>query len=197
MFKFETMKKSIADAQKKKERKEFLNKVGNAAGTALGYAAIGVLATANAMAEADLQASSSYNSRTTSSGYRSSGYNSRSCISLSRNYMKDFMKSFGSIGTRFEDRLEMSFLHKSYDGDNAFVCYVNKDVRFHRAISGNEWRLYVARYQGIVYMALTDNIDSVIGTASATDDNFLIRFASEEIRNSMIIDIRMAVLSVM
>lgn len=124
MFKFETMKKSIADAQKKKERKEFLNKVGNAAGTALGYAAIGVLATANALAEADLQASSSYNSRTTSSGYYSSGYNSRYSINLSCNYMKDFMKSFGSIGTRFEDRLEMSFLHKSYDGDNAFVSIV-------------------------------------------------------------------------
>lgn len=133
---------------------------------------------------------SSYNtSRRTSSGYKT-----RSTSCLSRAFMKDFIKSFGNLGGRFEESLGFSWLHDSYDDDKAFICYEDDRVRFHKATEGNEWKLYVASYNGIVYMALTSRSDSVIGVASCAESCFEMKFASEEIRNRELIGVHYAVL---
>lgn len=133
---------------------------------------------------------SSYNTgRRTSSGYKT-----RSTSCLSRAFMKDFIKSFGNLGGRFEESLGFSWLHDSYDDDKAFVCYDDDHVRFHKATEGNEWKLYVANHNGIVYMALTSRSDSVIGVASCAESRFETKFASEEIRNRELIGVHAAVL---
>lgn len=133
---------------------------------------------------------SSYNTgRRTSSGYKTSN---TSC--LSRGFMKDFIKSFGNLGGRFEESLGYSYLHDSYDDDKAFICYQDEHVRFHKAIEGNEWKLYVSNHNGIVYMALTTRSDSVIGVASCAESRFEMKFASEEIRNRELIGVHAAVL---
>ena len=133
---------------------------------------------------------SSYNTgRRTSSGYKT-----RSTSCLRRSFMKDFIKSFGNLGGRFEESLGFSWLHDSYDDDKAFICYEDDRVRFHKATEGNEWKLYVANYNGIVYMALTSRSDSVIGVASCAENCFEMKFASEEIRNRELIGVHAAVL---
>lgn len=133
---------------------------------------------------------SSYNTgRRTSSGYKT-----RSTGCLSRAFMKDFIKSFGNLGGRFEESLGFSWLHDSYDADKAFICYEDDRVRFHKATEGNEWKLYVASRNGIVYMALTSRSDSVIGVASCAESHFEMKFASEEIRNRELIGVHAAVL---
>ena len=133
---------------------------------------------------------SSYNTgRRTSSGYKT-----RSTSCLSRAFMKDFIKSFGNLGGRFEESLGFSWLHDSYDDDKAFICYEDDRVRFHKATEGNEWKLYVASRNGIVYMALTSRSDSVIGVASCAESHFEMKFASEEIRNRELIGVHYAVL---
>lgn len=133
---------------------------------------------------------SSYNTgRRTSSGYKT-----RSASCLSRSFMKDFIKSFGNLGGRFEESLGFSWLHDSYDDDKAFICYEDDRVRFHKATEGNEWKLYVASRNGIVYMALTSRSDSVIGVASCAESHFEMKFASEEIRNRELIGVHYAVL---
>ena len=133
---------------------------------------------------------SSYNTgRRTSSGYKT-----RSTSCLSRAFMKDFIKSFGNLGGRFEESLGFSWLHDSYDDDKAFICYEDDRVRFHKATEGNEWKLYVANHNGIVYMALTSRSDSVIGVASCAESHFEMKFASEEIRNRELIGVHYAVL---
>ena len=133
---------------------------------------------------------SSYNTgRRTSSGYKT-----RSTSYLSRAFMKDFIKSFGNLGSRFEESLGFSWLHDSYDDDKAFICYEDDRVRFHKATEGNEWKLYVANHNGIVYMALTSRSDSVIGVASCAESCFEMKFASEEIRNRELIGVHYAVL---
>ena len=133
---------------------------------------------------------SSYNTgRRTSSGYKT-----RSTSCLRRSFMKDFIKSFGNLGGRFEESLGFSWLHDSYDDDKAFICYEDDRVRFHKATEGNEWKLYVANYNGIVYMALTSRSDSVIGVASCAENCFEMKFASEEIRNRELIGVHYAVL---
>ena len=133
---------------------------------------------------------SSYNTgRRTSSGYKT-----RSTSCLSRAFMKDFIKSFGNLGGRFEESLGFSWLHDSYDDDKAFICYEDDRVRFHKATEGNEWKLYVANHNGIVYMALTSRSDSVIGVASCAESRLEMKFASEEIRNRELIGVHYAVL---
>lgn len=133
---------------------------------------------------------SSYNTgRRTSSGYKT-----RSTSCLSRTFMKDFIKSFGNLGGRFEESLGFSWLHDSYDDDKAFICYEDDRVRFHKATEGNEWKLYVANHNGIVYMALTSRSDSVIGVASCAESRLEMKFASEEIRNRELIGVHYAVL---
>ena len=133
---------------------------------------------------------SSYNtSRRTSSGYKT-----RSTSYLSRAFMKDFIKSFGNLGGRFEESLGFSWLHDSYDDDKAFICYEDDRVRFHKATEGNEWKLYVANHNGIVYMALTSRSDSVIGVASCAESRLEMKFASEELRNRELIGVHYAVL---
>ena len=133
---------------------------------------------------------SSYNAgRRTSSGYKT-----RRTSYLSRAFMKDFIKSFGNLGGRFEESLGFSWLHDSYDADRAFICYEDDRVRFHKATEGNEWKLYVASRNGIVYMALTSRSDSVIGVASCAESHFEMKFASEEIRNRELIEVHAAVL---
>lgn len=133
---------------------------------------------------------SSYNTgRHTSSGYKT---RSTSCLSCA--FMKDFIKSFGNLGGRFEESLDFSWLHDSYDDDKAFICYEDDHVRFHKATEGNEWKLYVANCNGIVYMALTTSRDSVIGVASCAESRFEMKFASEEIRNRELIGVHAAVL---
>ena len=133
---------------------------------------------------------SSYNTgRRTSSGYKT-----RSTSYLSRAFMKDFIKSFGNLGGRFEESLGFSWLHDSYDDDKAFICYEDDRVRFHKATEGNEWKLYVANHNGIVYMALTTRSDSVIGVASCAESSLEMKFASEEIRNRELIGVHYAVL---
>lgn len=198
--------------KKEMSRKEkFINGVKDVASTvgAIGLATVYAAGTAvvEAAAEADdsynrgyshgfddgfgtTLSGSSYNTgRRTSSGYRTSN---TSC--LSRAFMKDFIKSFGNLGSRFEESLGYSYLHDSYDDDKAFICYQDEHVRFHKAIEGNEWKLYVANHNGIVYMALTTRSDSVIGVASCAESRFEMKFASEEIRNRELIGVHAAVL---
>lgn len=201
MFKFETMKKSIADAQKKKERKEFLNKVGNAAGTALGYAAIGVLATANALAEADLQASrdSSYNSNDhynySGSNYSASTYNSTRNVTkdITMNFMKEFVRSFGSLETRAECNMRSGYMHSnSYNGATFKSYYCNATFRV--ACSAYDWKLYAGTVNGVVYMVLTGRYDDIIDVASCYSNDLYNKFRAEAIRNYRVNDIHTAVL---
>ena len=194
--------------KKELSRKEkFVNGVKNVASTSASIGAGIIVGLARAAAEADdsyyrgyshgfddgfgtTLSGSSYNTgRRTSSGYKT-----RSTSCLRRAFMKDFIKSFGNLGGRFEESLELSWLHDSYDDDKAFICYEDDRVRFHKATEGNEWKLYVANYNGIVYMALTSRSDSVIGVASCAESRLEMKFASEEIRNRELIGVHYAVL---
>ena len=196
--------------KKELSRKEkFVNGVKNVASTSATIGANIIVGIARVAAEAEANDSyyrgyshgfddgfgttlsdSSYNAgRRTSSGYKT-----RSTSCLSRAFMKDFIKSFGNLGGRFEESLGFSWLHDSYDDDKAFICYEDDRVRFHKATEGNEWKLYVANYNGIVYMALTSRSDSVIGVASCAESRLEMKFASEEIRNRELIGVHYAVL---
>ena len=196
--------------KKELSRKEkFVNGVKNFASTSAAIGAGVIVGLARVAAEAEANDSydrgyshgfddgfgttlsgSSYNTgRRTSSGYKT-----RSTSFLSRAFMKDFIKSFGNLGGRFEESLGFSWLHDSYDDDKAFICYEDDRVRFHKATEGNEWKLYVASRNGIVYMALTSRSDSVIGVASCAESHFEMKFASEEIRNRELIEVHAAVL---
>ena len=195
--------------KKELSRKEkFVNGVKNVASTSATIGANIIVGIARVAAEAEANDSyyrgyshgfddgfgttlsgSSYNTgRRTSSGYKT-----RSTSCLSRAFMKDFIKSFGNLGGRFEESLGFSWLHDSYDADRAFICYEDDRVRFHKATEGNEWKLYVASRNGIVYMALTSRSDSVIGVASCAESCFEMKFASEEIRNRELIEVHAAV----
>ena len=194
--------------KKEFSRKEkFVNGVKNVANTSASIGAGIIVGLARAAAEAndsyDLGYSRGFDDgfgATTMSGYgyntgrrTSSGYKTRRTSCLSRAFMKDFIKSFGNLGGRFEESLGFSWLHDSYDADKAFICYEDDRVRFHKATEGNEWKLYVASYNGIVYMALTSRSDSVIGVASCAESHFEMKFASEEIRNRELIEVHAAV----
>lgn len=195
--------------KKELSRKEkFVNGVKNVASTSASIGAGIIVGLARVAAEADDAYDRGYShgfddgfGTTTLSGSSyntgrrtSSGYKTRSTSCLSRAFMKDFIKSFGNLGGRFEESLGFSWLHDSYDADKAFICYEDDRVRFHKATEGNEWKLYVASRNGIVYMALTSRSDSVIGVASCAESHFEMKFASEEIRNRELIGVHAAVL---
>lgn len=195
--------------KKEMSRKEkFVNGVKNVASTSASIGAGIIVGLARVAAEADDAYDRGYShgfddgfGTTTLSGSSyntgrrtSSGYKTRSTSCLSRAFMKDFIKSFGNLGGRFEESLGFSWLHDSYDADKAFICYEDDRVRFHKATEGNEWKLYVASRNGIVYMALTSRSDSVIGVASCAESHFEMKFASEEIRNRELIEVHAAVL---
>ena len=195
--------------KKELSRKEkFVNGVKNVASTSASIGAEIIVGLARAAAEADDSYYRGYShgfddgfGATTLSGScyntgrrTSSGYKTRRTSCLSRAFMKDFIKSFGNLGGRFEESLGFSWLHDSYDADRAFICYEDDRVRFHKATEGNEWKLYVASRNGIVYMALTNRSDSVIGVASCAESHFEMKFASEEIRNRELIEVHAAVL---
>lgn len=195
--------------KKEMSRKEkFVNGVKNVASTSASIGAGIIVGLARVAAEADDAYDRGYShgfddgfGTTTLSGSSyntgrrtSSGYKTRSTSCLSRAFMKDFIKSFGNLGGRFEESLGFSWLHDSYDADKAFICYEDDRVRFHKATEGNEWKLYVASRNGIVYMALTSRSDSVIGVASCAESHFEMKFASEEIRNRELIGVHAAVL---
>ena len=189
-------------------REKFVNGVKNVASTSATIGAEIIVGLARVAAEADDSYNRGYShgfddgfGTTTLSGSSyntgrrtSSGYKTRSTSCLSRAFMKDFIKSFGNLGGRFEESLGFSWLHDSYDADKAFICYEDDRVRFHKATEGNEWKLYVANHNGIVYMALTSRSDSVIGVASCAESHFEMKFASEEIRNRELIEVHAAVL---
>ena len=194
--------------KKEMSRKEkFVNGVKNVASTSATIGAGIIVGIARVAAEADDSYNRGYSHGfddgfgTTLSGSSyntgrrtSSGYKTRRTSCLSRAFMKDFIKSFGNLGGRFEESLGFSWLHDSYDADRAFICYEDDRVRFHKATEGNEWKLYVASRNGIVYMALTSRSDSVIGVASCAESHFEMKFASEEIRNRELIEVHAAVL---
>lgn len=183
-------------------REKFVNGVKDVASTvgAIGLATVYVAGAAVVeAAEINAETQAYHNSNDRYNHYKSnySGSNYRSVANntkdITLNFMKEFVKSFGSLETRPERMMRSSYLHSaSYNGSIYKTYYCSADFRV--ACSAYDWKLYVGTENGIVMMVLTNRYDGIIDVASCYSSDLYGKFRAEAEANYRVNDIHTAVL---
>ena len=174
-FKKETTREKIINGAK-----ETASTIG-AIGLATAYfAAAGAVEAANIQNERNRR-SSGYNSSVTDSGYHKS-YKSSVMDSITRDYMKDFMHSFGSCDPSYDRRIANSGMYQDF-GESTYHNYAVSGAKFHVACAGYDWKLFTTYRMGVLYMVLTNKYDGIIAVASSKGCYIDMKFR-EEARNN-------------
>lgn len=188
--------------KKETAREKFVRNAKDVASTA-GAISLATLYVAGAAiveaaeANAEYQASQNRSNSTYNSGrnYSASTYNStrNATKDITMNFMKEFVRSFGSLESRVERNMRSGYMHSnSYNGQTFKNYYCNATFRV--ACSAYDWKLYAGTINGVVYMVLTSRYDAIIDVASCYSNDLYNKFRAEAIRNYRVNDIHTAVL---
>ncbi len=184
---------------------KIMNGVKNVASTAGAIGLATLYVTGAAIIEAEEQNrrrnATVYN---TSSGYNAmrsnnSGYNStrNATADISRSFMEDFIKSFGSLNTRVERGMRSGYLSEVGYHSGVFHNYYCK-ADFQIACEGDGWKLFAAvAPDDTLYMVLTNRFESIIDVASCNIEEAGERFDIELLNNRRVRDIQVAVAKIL
>ncbi len=182
-------------------REKIMNGAKNVASTvgAIGLATVYVAGAALVEA-AEINAEYNASQRSSNDHYNSSNYSgsnyrsvANSTKDITLNFMKDFMKSFGSLETYVERNMRGSYMHKaSYNGPVYKSYYTSAEFRV--ACSAYDWKLFVGTANGVVIMVLTNRYDGIIDVASCYSNSLYGKFRAESAANYRVNDIHTAVL---
>ena len=184
--------------KKETRGQKIMNGVKNVASTAgaIGLATLYVAGAAMVeAAEVNAEYQAQRNSNDHYNNYSGSSYRSvaNSTKDITLNFMKDFMKSFGSLETYVERSMRGSYMHKaSYNGPVYKSYYTSAEFRV--ACSAYDWKLFVGTANGAVIMVLTNRYDGIIDVASCYSNNLYGKFRAESAANYRVNDIHTAVL---
>lgn len=191
-FKKETRREKVVNAAK-----EAANTAGAIGMSALiiTAAALANAAEVNAEYEASQQKNYSNNNYNRGNNYSNSHYSSvrNATNDITVNFMKEFVRSFGSLETRVERNMRSGYMHgASYNGCTFKNYYCAATFRV--ACSAYDWKLYAGVENGVVYMVLTNRYDSIIDVASCYANDLYNKFRAEAVRNYRVNDVHTAVL---
>lgn len=190
--------------KKETTREKIVNGAKEVASTAgaIGMSALLITATAltnaaeiNAEYKAAQQKNYSGDTYNRGNNYSNNNYSSvrNATNDITVNFMKEFVRSFGSLETRVERSMRSGYMHSaSYNGCTFKNYYCN--AAFRVACSAYDWKLYAGVAGGVVYMVLTNRYDSIIDVASCYANDLYNKFRAEAIRNYRVNDIHTAVL---
>lgn len=183
-------------------REKFVNGVKDVASTAgaIGLATV-YFASAAVVEAAEINAETQayYNSNNRYNNYKSnySGNNYRSVANntkdITRNFMKEFVRSFGSLETPAIRNMRSGCLHAVSYNSSVYKSYYS-NANFRVACSGYDWKLYAGVENGVVMMVLTTSYDSIIDIASCYSNDLYEKFRAEATANYRVNDIHTAVL---
>lgn len=183
-------------------REKFVNGVKDVASTAgaIGLATV-YFASAAVVEAAEINAETQayYNSNNRYNNYKSnySGNNYRSVANntkdITRNFMKEFVRSFGSLETPAIRNMRSGCLHAVSYNSSVYKSYYSS-ANFRVACSGYDWKLYAGVENGVVMMVLTTSYDSIIDIASCYSNDLYEKFRAEATANYRVNDIHTAVL---
>lgn len=189
--------------KKELSRKEkFINGVKDVASTAgaiglatvyFASAAVVEAAEINAETQAYYNSNNRYNnykSNYSSNNYRSVANNTND---ITRNFMKEFVRSFGSLETPAVRNMRSGCLHAVSYNSSVYKSYYS-NANFRVACSGYDWKLYAGVENGVVMMVLTTRYDSIIDIASCYSNDLYEKFRAEATANYRVNDIHTAVL---
>lgn len=183
-------------------REKFVNGVKDVASTAgaIGLATVYFASAAVVeAAEINAQTQAYYNSNNRYNNYKSnySGNNYRSVANntkdITRNFMKEFVRSFGSLETPAIRNMRSGCLHAVSYNSSVYKSYYSS-ANFRVACSGYDWKLYAGVENGVVMMVLTTSYDSIIDIASCYSNDLYEKFRAEATANYRVNDIHTAVL---
>lgn len=152
-------------------------------------------------AEINAETQAYYNSNNRYNNYKSnynySGNNYRSVANntkdITRNFMKEFVRSFGSLETPAIRNMRSGCLHAVSYNSSVYKSYYS-NANFRVACSGYDWKLYAGVENGVVMMVLTTRYDSIIDIASCYSNDLYEKFRAEATANYRVNDIHTAVL---
>lgn len=183
-------------------REKFVNGVKDVASTAgaIGLATV-YFASAAVVEAAEINAETQayYNSNNRYNNYKSnySGNNYRSVANntkdITRNFMKEFVRSFGSLETPAIRNMRSGCLHAVSYNSSVYKSYYSS-ANFRVACSGYDWKLYAGVENGVVMMVLTTSYGSIIDIASCYSNDLYEKFRAEATANYRVNDIHTAVL---
>ena len=189
--------------KKELSRKEkFINGVKDVASTAgaiglatVYFASAAVVEAAEINAETQAYHNSNdrynhYKSNYSSNNYRSVANNTND---ITRNFMKEFVRSFGSLETPAVRNMRSGCLHAVSYNSSVYKSYYS-NANFRVACSGYDWKLYAGVENGVVMMVLTTRYDSIIDIASCYSSDLYEKFRAEATANYRVNDIHTAVL---
>lgn len=189
--------------KKELSRKEkFINGVKDVASTAgaiglatvyFASAAVVEAAEINAETQAYYNSNNRYNnykSNYSSNNYRSVANNTND---ITRNFMKEFVRFFGSLETPAVRNMRSGCLHAVSYNSSVYKSYYS-NANFRVACSGYDWKLYAGVENGVVMMVLTTRYDSIIDIASCYSNDLYEKFRAEATANYRVNDIHTAVL---
>ena len=184
-------------------REKFVNGVKNVASTAgaIGLATMYVAGAAVVeAAEINAEYQAYHNSNDHYNHYKSSNYSgsnyrsvANSTSDITRNFMKEFVRSFGTLETPSIRNMRSGCLHAvSYNSSvyKSYYCSAN----FRVACSGCDWKLYAGIENDVVIMVLTTRCDGIIDIASCYSTDLYEKFCAEATANYRVNDIHTAVL---
>lgn len=179
--------------KKETRSQKIMNGVKDAASTvgAIGLATMYVASAAVVeAAEINAETQAYYKSNYSGNSYRSIANNTKD---ITRNFMKEFVRSFGSLETLAIRNMRSGCLHAVSYNSSVYKSYYS-NANFRVACSGYDWKLYAGVENGVVMMVLTTSYDSIIDIASCYSNDLYEKFRAEATANYRVNDIHTAVL---